>query len=125
MLIPRLEDGMAEDTQQVLAQIEAGQEAIHDAVAAQGETLRLILERLGLILERLTPDAGDGPTLTDLLTELVGRVGENWAMLRRIDMRTQGMASDVAAEVIRAITTASGVNGVGAAGDGEGGSTRA
>jgi hypothetical protein len=124
MLIPRLEDGMAEDTQQILAQMEAGQEAIRDAVAAQGETLRLILERLGLILERLTPDAGDGPTLTDLLTELIGRVGENWAMLRRIDVRTERMASGVAAEVIRAITTASGVNGVGAAGHGAGGSTR-
>ena len=116
---------MAEDTKQILAQMEAGQEAIRDAVAAQGETLRLILERLRLILERLTPDAGDGPTLTDLLTELIGRVGENWAMLRRIDVRTEGMASDVAAEVIRAITTASGVNGVGAAGHGTGGSTGA
>ncbi len=115
---------MAEDTKQILARMEADQEAIRDAMAAQGETLRLILERLGLILERLTPDAGDGPTLTDLLTELVGRVGENWAMLRRIDVRTERMAGDVAAEVIRAITTASGVNGVGAAGDGAGGSTR-
>src|ERR1700692_2918984 len=78
------EGGMATKADEALERLQSGQEALTTAVAALGEVLRSIAEQLALVLERLTPQASDGPTLQELLAELVGRGGDNGALLRRI-----------------------------------------
>jgi hypothetical protein len=50
---------------------------------------------------------------------LVVRVGDNGALLRRIDRRTESMAMTLPDDVIRTMKGASGANGHGAA-DGQG-----
>ena len=113
---------MATDISSALARIETGQaelrtgqEAIAKALEGQGELLRSIVERLGLILEKLYPEATEGPTLQELLAEMVARLGDQSVLLNRIDRRTESMASSLPADVVRAITGASGANGNGRA----------
>ncbi len=112
---------MAVDTTEILTQLAAGQANLQNGQAeiigtlgAQGQVLRLIAERLGIILEKLTPEIGEGPTLQELLAELVARVGDNGALLRRIDRRTESMATGLPDAVVRAVKGASGANGNGA-----------
>ena len=83
--------------------------------------MRLIAERLGLVLEKLTPVVGEGPTLQELLAELVMRVGENGAFLRRIDRRTESMAMSLAGGVTRDMREVPGANGDGNDGRGANG----
>ncbi len=64
---------------EVRSELKAGQDATLAAVQQQGEVLRLIAERLGLVLEKLYPEESDGPNLQELLAELVGRTGDNTA----------------------------------------------
>jgi hypothetical protein len=97
-------------------ELKAGQAAIAGTLEAHGQVLRLISEQLGVIIEKLTPELGDGPTLQELLAELVVRVGDNTALLRRIDRRTDSMATSLPDDVVRAMKGASGANGHGAAG---------
>jgi hypothetical protein len=121
---------MATDNTDILTRIlggqdelKAGQTAIAGTLAAHGQVLRLISEQLGIIIEKLTPELGDGPTLQELLAELVARVGDNGALLRRIDRRTDSMATSLPDDVVRAMKGASGANGHGAAaGNGANGS---
>ena len=113
---------MATKTDEALERLESGQEALTTAVTAQGEVLRSIAEQLALVLERLTPQASDGPTLQELLAELVGRVGDNGALLRRIDRRTESMAKSLPDDVVRVMTGASGANGNGSGANGSPGS---
>ena len=110
------------DTTAALARLEAsqaelkvGQQGIAKALDAQGELLRSIVERLGLILEKLYPEAAEGPTLQELLAEMVVRLGDQSVLLNRIDRRAESMASSLPADVVRAITSASGANGNGRA----------
>ncbi len=98
-----------------LDEIKAGQAEIAGTLEAHGQVLRLVSEQLRIIIEKLTPEVGDGPTLQELLAELVARVGDNGALLRRIDRRTDSMASSLPDDVVRAIKGASGANGNGAA----------
>jgi hypothetical protein len=100
-------------------ELKAEQAKIASTLDAHGEVLRLISEQLGVIIEKLTPELGDGPTLQELLAELVVRVGDNGALLRRIDRRTDSMATSLPDDVVRAIKEASGANGHGAV-DGRG-----
>lgn len=93
-----------------------GQMKIIDALGAQSQLLRLIAEQLRVLLEKLTPEIGEGPTMQELLAELVVRVGDNGALLRRIDRRTESMAMDLPGDVVRAIKGAPGANGNGANG---------
>ena len=113
---------MATKTDEALERLETGQEALTAAVAAQGEVLRTIAEQLALLLERLTPKPTDGPTLQELLAELVGRVGDNGALLRRIDRRTESMAMSLPDDVVRAMKAGDGANGNGSVGHGANGS---
>ena len=116
---------MATETTEMLTRIiggqdelKAGQTEIASALAAHSEILRLLAEQLSIVIEKLTPEPGEGPTLQELLAELVARVGDNGALLRRIDRRTDSMATSLPDEVARAMRAASGANGHGAgAGD--------
>jgi hypothetical protein len=117
---------MAAENTDILARIlggqdelKAGQAEIAGTLEAHGQVLRLISEQLGILIEKLTPDPGDGPTLQELLAELVARVGDNGALLRRIDRRTDSMATTLPNDVVRAMKGAIGANGKGAA-DGHG-----
>lgn len=108
---------MAADTTETMAELMAGQTdlkrgqgEIIAVLGTQGEVLRLIAERLGILLEKLTPEIGEGPTMQELLAELVTRVGDNAALLRRIDRRTESMALALADDVVRAMKGASGAN---------------
>jgi hypothetical protein len=94
-------------------EVKATQEEVGGILAAHGESLRLISEQLSVIIEKLTPEAGEGPTLQELLAELVARVGDNGVLLRRIDRRTDSMATSLPGDVVRAMKEASGVNGHG------------
>ncbi len=114
---------MAADTTEILAQLAAGQTGLKDGqtaiistLGAQGQLLRLIAEQLRILLEKLTPEVGEGPTMQELLAELVARVGGNGALLRRIDRRTESMAMDLPDDVVRAMKGAPGANGNGANG---------
>ena len=111
---------MATDLSGALARIETGQaklrtgqETLVNLLQGHGDLLRTIVERLGLILEKLYPEATDGPTLQELLAEMVVRLGEQSVLLHRIDRRTESMAASLPADVVRAITGASGANGNG------------
>ena len=87
------------------------------ALAAQGQVLRLVSEQLGIVIAKLTPEIGEGPTMQELLAELVARVGDNAALLRRIDRRTDSMAASLPDDVVRVMKGASRANGHGAAAD--------
>ena len=104
----------------VREEVKAGQEATLVAIHQQGEILRLIAERLGLVLEKLYPEESDGPNLQELLAELVGRTGDNTALLRRIDQRTESMAIHLLSTADRTMEGADGANGNGANGHGSG-----
>jgi len=113
---------MATDTSELLAQLIAGQTDLRHGQAEiiatlgmQGQVLRLITERLCILLGKLTPEVGEGPTLQEMLAELVTRVGDNGALLRRIDRRTESMAMALPDDIVRAMKAASGVNMHGAA----------
>ena len=105
------------------ADIKAGQTEIIDTLDTQAQVLRLIAERLGVIIEKLTPEVGEGPSLQELLAELVVRVGDNAALLRRIDRRTESMAMSLPDDVVRAMKGLLGANGNGANGHGPSGDT--
>jgi hypothetical protein len=113
---------MVTKTDEALERLETGQEALTTAVAAQGQVLRSIHEQLALLLERLTPKITDGPTLQELLAELVGRVGDNGALLRRIARRTESMEMSLPDDVVRAMKGGDGANGNSSANHGANGS---
>jgi hypothetical protein len=115
---------VATETTEFLARIVGGQDELKaaqaemvSALAAQGQVLRLVSEQLGIVIAKLTPEIGEGPTMQELLAELVARVGDNAALLRRIDRRTDSMAASLPDDVVRAMKGASGANGHGAAAD--------
>jgi hypothetical protein len=114
-ILARIADGQNELT--------AEQAQIASTLAAQSQVLRLISEQMAIVIEKLTPEIGEGPTMQELLAELVARVGDNAALLRRIDRRTDSMATSLPDDVVGAMKGASGANGYGAgAGHGANGS---
>jgi hypothetical protein len=111
---------MAADKTETMAELMAGQTdlkrgqgEIIAVLGTQGEVLRLIAERLGILLEKLTPEIGERPTMQELLAELVTRVGDNGALLRRIERRTESMALALPDDVVRAMKAAFDANGNG------------
>jgi hypothetical protein len=113
---------LATEMTEIVARIAGGQDElkaeqaqIASTLAAQSQVLRLISEQMAIVIEKLTPELGDGPTMQELLAELVARVGDNGALLRRIDRRTDSMATSLPDDVVRAMKGASGANGDGAA----------
>ena len=113
---------MATEATDILIRIIRGQDELKSEQAqiagtleAQGAILRLLAEQLGVVIEKLTPELGDGPSMQELLAELVARVGDNGALLRRIDRRTDSMATSLPDDVVRAMKGTSGTNGYGAA----------
>ena len=105
------------------ADLQAGQTEIIETLNTQAQVLRLIAEQLGIIIEKLTPAVSEGPTMQELLAELVVRVGDNAALLRRIDRRTESMAMSLPDDVVRAMKGVPGPNGSGANGHNSNGRT--
>ena len=116
-LIADKESSMTDDAKRILARMDEDREATQQALEAQCEMLRLVLSQVSLILEALTAKVGDGPTLQEILAELVARIAENAAVLRRIDRRTDSMATSLPNDIVRAMQGVSGANGNGASGD--------
>lgn len=58
------------------------------------ERLRVIEDKLSLIIEILSPNASDGPTLDEILGRLVTLIAAQTPMLRRIDL-TVGRLLDI------------------------------
>jgi len=52
------------------------------------ERLRVIEDKLSLIIEILSPEDSDGPTLDEILGRLVTLIAAQNPMLRRIDLTT-------------------------------------
>ncbi|WP_039734197.1 hypothetical protein [Komagataeibacter intermedius] len=52
------------------------------------ERLRVIEDKLSLIIEILSPETSDGPTLDEILGRLVTLVAGQGPLLRRIDLTT-------------------------------------
>ena len=71
-----------------LTAIEAQIAEVRVTQSEHGETLRAIHGDLARIIEILTPTAMDGPTLDEILAQLVVQLGEQGVVLRRIDGRT-------------------------------------
>jgi hypothetical protein len=63
-------------------ELKAEQAHIASALTAQSQVQWLISEQPGIVIEKLTPELGNGPTMQELLVELVVRVGDNGALLR-------------------------------------------
>jgi len=112
---------MAIDTSEILARVVSGQDELKDeqakmlgALAAQSQVLRLISEQMAIVIEKLTPEIGEGPTMQELLAELVARVGDNAALLRRIDRRTDSMSTSLPDDVVRVMKGAFGADRYGA-----------
>jgi hypothetical protein len=130
MLTRTTESIMATTSTEILTQlaadqadIRAGQPEIIETLNTQAQVLRLIAERLGVIIEKLTPEVGEGPSMQELLAELVVRVGDNAALLRRIDRRTESMAMSLPDDIVRAMKGPAGENGSGANAHGPSGNT--
>jgi hypothetical protein len=99
-------------------EVRAGQAEIAGTLEAHGQVLRIISAQLSDLIEKLTPDPGDGPTLQELLAELVARIGDNGVVLRRIDRRTESMAASLPGDVVGTIQEAFRANGPVAPADG-------
>ena len=78
-------DGLSE---QRLARLERSQEEIRDEITAQGGLLRTLLERTDEIIRLLTPAPSDGPTLEELLAQMVAMINDQGATLKRLDVRS-------------------------------------
>ena len=62
--------------------------AIQETQAEHGEALRMIRVDLARIIDILSPAVTDGPTLDEILAQLVVQVGLQGVVLNRIDGRT-------------------------------------
>lgn len=69
--------------------IEAGQAALHEAILGQSTLLRLFIERLEALLPSQEAGDGNGPTLQEILAEVVVRLGANTTILRKLDLRLE------------------------------------
>jgi len=59
-----------------------------DLFAAQSDQIRALDAKLSLLIELLTPEHRDGPTLEDILARLVTVIQEQRPILSRIDQTT-------------------------------------
>ena len=76
----------SQDQQSVRTAVQT--EQIATAVIQQTAMLRTVLERLDELVQLLTPKPSEGPTLDELLGELVTLVSDQTGLLKRIDART-------------------------------------
>ena len=93
-------DGQSE---QRLVRLEQGQEEIKDEVATNGGLLRAVLARVDEIARLLTPAPGDGPTLEELLAQMVAMLNSQGATLQRVDTRSARMERDLPLDVVSAL----------------------
>jgi len=88
---------------QGLVRLERGQEEIRDEIAAQGGLLRTLLERVDEMMRLLTPAPSDGPTLEELLAQMVAMLNDQGATLKRLDVRSGRMDCELPVDVVRAL----------------------
>ncbi len=86
-----------------LVRLERGQEEIRDEIAAQGGLLRTLLERADEIIRLLTPAPSDGPTLEELLAQMVSMITDQGVVLKRLDVRSTRMEHDLPLDVVTAL----------------------
>ena len=86
-----------------LVRLERGQEEIRDEITAQGGLLRTLLERTDEIIRLLTPAPSDGPTLEELLAQMVNMLNDQGAILKRLDVRSERMERELPLDVVRAL----------------------
>lgn len=79
---------MADDSRVQPATAEQQLEAIQETQREHGAVLRSITDTLAQLLDILTPKVMDGPTLDEILAQLVSQVSDQGVMLRRIDGTT-------------------------------------
>ena len=89
-------------------QLDRIEELAHGIAAAQGEhgnQLRMIAERLGEVVNLLTPQKKDGPGLDQLIGHMVGLLNELTSYMRQVvrglDRIEKNMPGDVAREMAR------------------------
>ena len=83
------------------------------AIAQQTAMLRTVLERLDELVQLLTPNPSEGPTLDELIGGLVTLGSDQTVLLKRIDARTAVLVEPH----LRSVTTSNGRD-TGANGDG-------
>lgn len=83
-----------------MEQMERRLAAIEASQAEHGAALRGIGERLDRILEILTPPDSAGPTLDEILAQLVTVISDQTFILRRLDGRTAAMAVEMGLEEV-------------------------
>jgi hypothetical protein len=74
----------------IATRIESSQAALEAAILDQSTLLRLFLDRLDKLLESQAPKDDSGPTMQEILAEIVLRLGENTAILRKLDRHLLG-----------------------------------
>jgi hypothetical protein len=74
----------------IATRIEGSQAALEAAILDQSTLLRLFLDRLDQLLESQAPKDDSGPTMQEFLAEIVLRLGENTAILRKLDRHLTG-----------------------------------
>lgn len=73
-------------------------ERIEETQEAHTTALRAIGDKLDRIIEILTPPDTQGPTLDEILAQLVAIITDQGALLRRVDRRTGAMAAAMGLE---------------------------
>ncbi len=95
---------MAEPSASALARTEARVEGNFGLMLAgmekQQGTARLMQETLKMILERLTPGESEGPTMGELLAQLIEVVGNVDQRARRILTRLEAIGQDLPANIV-------------------------
>jgi hypothetical protein len=90
----------------IATRIEGSQAALEAAILDQSTLLRLFLDRLDKLLETQAPKDDSGPTMQEFLAEIVLRLGENTAILRKLDRHLTGGDGGQTATAYRAIGVA-------------------
>jgi hypothetical protein len=81
----------------LVSRIETTQTAFEGSLLEQSTLLRLFMDKLDLLLASQSKDDDNGPTIQELLAEIVLRLGESTSLLRKLDRhisRTEGSDGD-------------------------------
>ena len=91
--------------------IDTALRAITSAQCDQGNLLRMLAERLEEVVQMLTPEPKDGPSLDELIGQVIGQQSEliNYARttVKMLAKQEQNLPEDV----VRALTERGGSNG--------------
>jgi hypothetical protein len=91
--------------------LKARQMGMARVLDAHTDILGLMSGQLSIIIDKLTPDASEGPTLQELLAELVVRVGDGLVLLRNLDRKIDDLTAQVPDRAPRTIKSDNSGNG--------------